>query len=194
LPRIPAALAWCCLSVLFLCPDSLAAQPAIQYRVLATSKTSTMEKELNAAADAGYRFAAVMGGNTSFGGSEVVVVMQRLEGSHQYQYRLLATSKTSTMQRELQAAADEGFQYVGQTVFDSSFGGAEVACVLERDVTQPDNEIKYEYRLLATSRTATMEKELRAAGAEGFEVLGLTVGQTAMGGSELVSITRRSGR
>jgi hypothetical protein len=79
-------------------------------------------------------------------------------------------------------------------VFNSSFGGAEVACVLERDVTQPDNEIKYEYRLLATSRTATMEKELRTAGAEGFEVLGLTVGQTAMGGSELVSITRRSSR
>ena len=54
---------------------------AYDYLVLATNKTSTMQDEMQEAADAGYAFAGVMGGNTSFGGSEVVVVMQRLANS-----------------------------------------------------------------------------------------------------------------
>ena len=39
-----------------------------EYRVLATKKTSTMEKELNAAGIEGFRFEGVMGGNTGWGG------------------------------------------------------------------------------------------------------------------------------
>src|SRR5688572_32488517 len=49
----------------------------IEYKLLATNKTSTMQKEMNEAADAGFRFAGVMGGETSFGGSEAVVIMTR---------------------------------------------------------------------------------------------------------------------
>src|SRR5262245_23695652 len=66
-------------------------------RVLATAKTSTMEKEMNDAAEAGFRFAAVMGGDTAFGGSEVVVIMTRTSDRPRLQYRLLATGKTSTI-------------------------------------------------------------------------------------------------
>lgn len=52
---------------------SAQSQPAkLQYRVLATSRTSTMQKELNEAAEAGFRFQAFMGGETAFGGDEVV--------------------------------------------------------------------------------------------------------------------------
>lgn len=169
------------------------ADEPVQYRVLATNKTSTMQKELNQAADAGFRFGAVMGGETSFGGSEVVVVMQKVPGVGRYEYRLLATSKTSTMQKELQEAADAGFSYVGQTVFKSTFGGAEVACILERDSAEPSAD-RYEYRLLATSKTSTMQKELQQAGEASFQIVGMTVGQTAMGGTELVSILRRKAR
>jgi hypothetical protein len=39
----------------------------IDYRVLATNRTSTMEKELNEAAEAGFRFQAVMGGDRDDG-------------------------------------------------------------------------------------------------------------------------------
>jgi hypothetical protein len=163
----------------------------IEYRVLATSKTSTMEKELNAAAEAGYRFASVMGGETAFGGSEVVVVMQRSSATAgRYAYRLLATSKTSTMQKELQAAADQGYEYIGQTVFESMFGGKEVVCLLERDKDAPEGR-RHDYRLVATKRTSTLEKELAEAGSAGYMVLGMTVADTAMAGQELVAITRR---
>ncbi len=180
------------LTACWLLPISLAsaADDPVQYRVLATNKTSTMQKELNDAAAAGYRFGAVMGGETSFGGSEVVVVMQRVAASSRYEYRLLATNRTSTMQKELQAAADAGFTYVGQTVFKSTFGGAEVACILERD-TADASGAGYEYRLLATQRTSTMQKELQAAGDQGFQIVGMTVGETALGGNEVVAIVRR---
>ncbi|MEW6321652.1 MAG: hypothetical protein AB1635_11275 [Acidobacteriota bacterium] len=166
---------------------------AIDYRVLATSKTSTMEKELNEAAEAGFRFGAVMGGETAFGGNEVAVVMTKSAGAGgRYAYKLLATSRTSTMQRELQEAADAGFEYRGQTVFQSLFGGEEVVVILERDA-EADRQA-FEYRLIATSRTSTLQKELTAAGADGFEIVGMTVGKTALGGKEIVVITRRARR
>ena len=163
-----------------------------EYKLLATNKTSTMQRELNEAAGAGFKFVGVMGGETAFGGAEVVVVMSRdlpSKGNSRFEYRLLATSMTSTMQRELQEAADAGFEYKGQTVFPTTFGGKEVVVILERD-PEPRN-IRYEYKLLATSKTSTMQKELNEVGADGFEFVGVTVGQTAFGGKEVVSILRR---
>ncbi len=163
----------------------------IDYHVIATSKTSTMEKELNEAAEKGFQFTAVMGGETAFGGNEVVVVMSRASETKasRFGYRLLATSKTATMQRELQEAADAGFQYRGQTVFNSAFGGDEVVCILERDGAAAKERV--DYRLVATSKTGTLQKELLQAGAAGYQIVGMTVGKTALGGNELVAITRR---
>jgi hypothetical protein len=166
------------------------AQDTTTYRVLATNKTSTMQKEMQEAGDAGFRFAAVMGGDTSFGGKEVVVLMQKAPGVGRREYRLLATTKTSTLQKELQEAADAGFEFVGQTVFESLFGGKEVAAILERDPAASSQQ-KYEYKLIATKRTSTLQKELQQVGEQGFQALGMTVGETAIGGGELVVITRR---
>ncbi len=172
--------------------SALTANPQYEYRLLATSKTSTMQKEMAEAGEAGFRFAGVMGGDTAFGGSEVVVVMSR-DREHQsaghYQYKLLATSKTSTMQKELQEAGDEGFEYRDQTVFKTRFGGQEVVIILERDRNKTPSH--YEYKLLATKKTSTMQKELSETGEAGFEFVGLTVGSTAFGGAEVVSILRK---
>ena len=162
------------------------------YRVMATSKTSTMQKEMSDAAAVGYRFKAAMGGNTAWGGSEVVVVMESGDTSKpRYEYKLLATSKTSTMQKELQDAADAGFSYVGQTVFKAAFGGQEVVCLLEKDLGDAGRP-RYEYKLLATTKTSTMQKEMQEVAEQGYEVVGMTVAETLMGGTELVTITRRT--
>lgn len=164
------------------------------YKVLATSKTSTMQKEMQEAGEAGYRFLAVMGGETAVGGNQVVVLMERTGGTAtRYEYRLLATSKTSTLEKELQQSADAGWQAVGQTVFESTFGGKETAAILERDPEAPRPE-RYEYKLIATSKTSTLEKELREAAEHGYQAVAMTVGKTALGGSELVVITRRTVR
>ncbi|HBY61214.1 MAG TPA: hypothetical protein DEH78_15435 [Solibacterales bacterium] len=161
------------------------------YRVLATTKTSTMEKELNEAAEAGFVFSGVMGGEAAFGGKEVIVVMSKRAGETNgpRRYKLLATNKTSTLEKEMQAAGAEGFDYCGQTVFESVFGGREVAVILERN---PAKDSRFEYKLLATSRTSTMQKELKEAGEAGYSFLGVMVGKTAFGGAEVVSILRRS--
>jgi hypothetical protein len=150
-----------------------------------------MQKEMNEAADAGFRFGGAMGGDTSFGGSEVVVIMSKpADAKSQYEYRLLATNKTSTMQKEMQEAGDAGFEYRGQSVFKSTFGGKEVVVILERDkdAAAPGG---FEYRLMATKKTSTLQKELREAGDAGFQFVGMTVADTLVGGTEVVAILRR---
>lgn len=168
-----------------------AADGSYDYLVLATTKTSTMQDEMNEAAEQGYRFQGVMGGDTSFGGSEVVSLMMRSASREgRFAYRLLATNRTSTMQKEIQEAADEGYEYRDQTVFESFFGGEEVVVIMERDNDAPI--VEYDYELLATSKTSTMQKELTEVGERGYEFVGVTVGQTAFGGEEVVVITRRA--
>ena len=56
---------------------SLLREASVEYRVLATLRTSTMEKELNEVAAEGFRFQGVMGGDTAFGGSQVVSLVMR---------------------------------------------------------------------------------------------------------------------
>lgn len=170
-----------------------AADGPVDYRILATSKTSTMEKELNEAARTGYRFSRVMGGKTANGGQEVVVAVVKDSASPEQTgltYRLLATSRTSTMQKELQEAAEAGYEYLDQTVFATAFGGREVVVILERDAAKKAGVSRY--RLLATNKTSTMERELKEAGKDGFLLVGFTVGKTEMGGDEIVAILRKS--
>jgi len=161
------------------------------YKILATSKTSTMQKEMQEAGEAGYRFVAVMGGETAVGGKEVVVLVEKsADDKNTYSYRLLATSKTSTLQKELQEAGDAGFHAVGQTVFESMFGGKETVAIVQKGSTDPNTK-RWEYKLIATSKTSTLEKELKEVAEAGFQAIDLTVGKTALGGSEIVVITRR---
>lgn len=162
------------------------------YKILATSKTSTMQKEMQEAGDAGYRFVAVMGGETAIGGKEVVVLLEKTaDDKNTYSYRLLATSKTSTLQKELQEAGDADFHAVGQTVFESMFGGKETVAIVEKSSGVPTSA-RYEYKLVATNKTSTLEKELKELADAGFQAIDLTVGKTAIGGSEIVVITRRA--
>ena len=157
-----------------------------EYLVLATTKTSTMEKELQEAAESGYRFAGAMGGKRVFGGEELVVVMQRDSDSMpRFEYKLLSTSKTSTMQKELQEAGDAGFAYRGQTTLKK-----ESVVILERDRALA-NLRRFEYRVLATQKTSTMQDELRVTGAAGFDFAGVTVAPTTFGGKEAMVILRR---
>jgi hypothetical protein len=62
-----------------------------------------------------------------------------------------------------------------------------VSVILERGAVKR----RILYKVLATSRTSTMEKELKEAGDEGYEFLGVMIGQTAIGGKEVVSILRK---
>ena len=131
-----------------------------RYRLLATTKTSTMEKELNAAAGQGYRI--LIGSPTS--GSEMAIFLERAPSmTEPYRYKLLATTRTGTMQKELNEAGDGGYRLLPRTMIakpQALMGGAEIVVVLER---APAGERRYEYKLLATSLTSTLQKEVAEA-------------------------------
>ena len=133
-----------------------------QYVVLATNRTRTMQKELDTAAKQGFRVVTAMQG-----GGEIVVLMERLAQSAQPQeYRILATHRASTMEKELNEAGSQGFRYVPQTAFEK---GDEGIIIMER---APNSDIAYEYRLLATHRTSTLAKELNEVARQKFFLRG----------------------
>ena len=81
--------------------------------MLTTNKASTIqEKDLNQAVAQGSRFGAVLGGETTFGGSEVVVIMQK----------------------ELTLEGENGLELVGMTAGNTRFGSKEMVSILKRPV------------------------------------------------------------
>jgi hypothetical protein len=140
-----------------------------RFLLLATTKTSTMQKELNEAAAAGYRVI----GSSPTAGSEMVVILEKVATPPQtYEYQLLATTRTSTMQKELSEAAAKGFRLLPKTIIakQQMLGGIEIVMLLEKT---PTSQQHYKYLLLATSRTSTMQKEMAQATDEGYEVVGM---------------------
>ena len=168
-----------------------AADHSLDYRMLATSRTSTMEKELNDGAAAGYRFRKVMGGKAMNGGQVIIAMVKEpiVPGQEIPKYRLLSTTRTSTMQSEMQQLADGGYSYLDHTVFESAAGGKEVVVIMELN-SQKSQDPRSSYRLLATTRTSTMQKELQDAGAQGYTLLGFNAGKTARG-NEVIAILRK---
>ena len=122
------------LALLVLTPSAMAQQPE-KYLLLATNRTGTMQDELNEAGARGYRFAGAQGGETAFGGREAVVIMTLDPEGRRFRYILLATSRTGTMQSEMNEAPPE-YNFVGMTVFSSTFGGKEAAVILEAEITE----------------------------------------------------------
>ena len=141
----------------------------LQYKLLATIKTSTMQKEINETAGQGYRI--LVGSPTS--GAEMALFLSR-EGTVEapFKYKLLATTRTGTMQKELNEAADGGFRLIPSTMIAKPqlFGGVEVVMIMEQP---PTIRRQYEYKLLATSRTSTLQKEVTEATAAGFIIIGM---------------------
>jgi hypothetical protein len=151
--------------------------PAQRYLLLATERTATMQKELNDAANQGFR--VLMGSPTS--GTEMVLFLERtVQPPDTYSYRLLATTNVETMERELNEAAQQGFRLLPQTaisqasagrrILGGGFAGSEIIVVVER---APKAEQRYQYKLLATSRTGTMQKEVSQHVAMGFQLVAL---------------------
>lgn len=140
-----------------------------KYKLLATTKTSTMQKELDEVSAQGYRI--LVGSPTS--DSEMVIFLSRESNVEKpYKYKLLATTRTSTMQKEMSEAADNGYRLLPRTMIakDQLFGGTEIVVVMEKpsEITQI-----YEYKLLATNRTSTLQKEVNEATEAGFVIIGM---------------------
>src|SRR5580765_5153312 len=171
-------------------PAVCRAQDAPSYRLVTGFRAAALQREMQEAADAGFRFAAVSGNATTSGGKQVVVVMHKdTLPTNTRQYRVLATTNASAI-NELQQAVDAGFNYLAQTVFTGPAHFREVAVLLERDPgAQP---ARYRYRLLVTRKISTMQQELQHAGEDGYEIAGLTVGSSVIGLNDIVAVLRKT--
>jgi hypothetical protein len=169
----------CLVSLLALSIRPAAAQGAPDYRFLDTAKTSTMQLELQQAADAGYRLVPGQGSWL------LSALLEKAQGDAEpIEYVLLATSRSGTMQKEMDAAAAQGYR------FASVLGiGGEVIIALQRK--KGSTAPTHRQVLLATTSINTMERELMAEAAKGFRFVGQTVFNRAFGGPEYVAILER---
>ncbi len=149
--------------------DKLKTSPDQRYLMLVTTKTSTMQKELDEAAEQGFRI--VTGSPTST--MEMAILLERkAQPPDTYKYKLLAATRSATMQKELNDAAKDGFRLLPRTMISKpgilSFN--EVVLVLERT---PNTDKRYEYKLLATGSAEKLQKEVAEAEADGFILAGI---------------------
>ena len=107
--------------------------------------------------------------------------MVSLTAHAQYDYRVLATNKTSTMEEEMNDAAASGYVFRSVMGGETGMGGKEVVVVMTKAAEATDHR---KYKLLATAKTGTMQKELQQAADEGFEYVGQTVFESMFGGRE----------
>ena len=141
--------------------------PDQNYLVLSTKRIQTMEKELDEAAAKGFR--VLYGGPTeSF---DMAIFLQRVTqpGQPTYAYKLLATSRVKTMQKELNEAATGGFRMLPRTaIFKQGLFTAELVMLMERS---PQADKHYEYKLVTAGKESKLHKKIEAAMAEGFTPL-----------------------
>jgi len=146
-PGLPVGLIRLGLLASLLSASLQAAEPSPQYRLLVTSKTSTLQREIQAAAAQGYRVLA------AWAGRDFIVVLEKpADNSEKYDYLLVAALRTSTLQSELKEAGIQGFRLLPSAVFlnESLTGpdGEELVLILEK---APGPVIRYDYRLLAAA-------------------------------------------
>jgi hypothetical protein len=77
-----------------------------------------------------------------------------------------------TMEKELNEAGSDGFKIIPQTMIAKKqvFGGVEIVVVMEK---APASSTQFRYRLLATRRTSTMEKEIGDVEEAGYVPVGI---------------------
>jgi hypothetical protein len=155
-----------------------------RYYFLVTTKTATMQKELDQASGMGFR---VISGCP--GGENLAVLLERVaQPPDLYRYTLLATSNTGTMQKELSEAAAQGYRVLPSAVMTKKMpmlNNWEIVFVLERS---PKVEKNMEYLLLATSRESTMLKEMEQAIGDGYRTVGI------VGRGELMILLEREAK
>lgn len=111
-------------------PEKDKAPEKVQYKVIATNTTGTFQKEISTAASQGFRAAPGTFLNRPAGVTpEIVVVMEKTEGStKRYEYKLISTNQTSTVESEWIVVTSQGYKQAGMLV------RGEVMILMERPV------------------------------------------------------------
>src|SRR5262245_2369606 len=166
------------------------AAPTQEFLFIDTRDASTLEKELNSQAQLGWRLDRLPKSSLA---NSMGALLTRAAAGKQYKYKVLATRRVSTIEKEFTQAAAEGWEFRGLlSRFD--FGdmmmmafthvGGESFMVMEREVGETKR--RFEYRLLSAQREKTIQQELDQAVAEGYLPLAIAVGQDTGGAMVLL--------
>lgn len=133
------------------------------YLVLSTKKIGTMEKELDEAAAKGFR---VLYGAPTLA-YDMALFLDRIgKGENPYKYKILATVRNTTMEKELNELASQGYRLLPRTIaFKQGFLTAELVMVMEK---APNSNKTFEYKLITAGREFKLHKRIEAAVNNGF--------------------------
>jgi hypothetical protein len=162
------------------------------YVLLATEKTSTMQKELKEKAAIGYRVLA----GTPTSETEIVMFMEKMTNpTGLFTYKLLATNKAATLQSELNVAAFEGYRLVVGSLAGKRASKGNVFGRLARETVTPGllselplgpDEIvavmekesvvktRYEYLVVSRGGVASIQSEISKAVQDGYKPVAMT--------------------
>ena len=141
--------------------------------------TGTIKKELEEAAARGF---CVI---DSEGIKQAVYALQECGQAQKPLYEVIATTKTETLERELNAAAGRGLRIVPESLIGiqkrlllgSAYNNETVAVLRQAADAAPVT-----YRVVGTMRLSTFAKELNAAAADGFTLTAFAIGPKEMVG------------
>lgn len=158
---------------------TVVSQGKSEYKLISTTRTSTFENELNAAAKQGYRLEKLAKGGIS-SGIAGLVVRSNNSSAVQYEYKLLAPSRL----KKVEEAVSQGFIFRGLTVDTNSngltpFSFPEVGALMERRLGETRR--RFEYKILTRANVKTKQQELNAAITEGFYPIDMLWGLIVLG-------------
>jgi hypothetical protein len=144
------------------------------YLVLSTKRIQTMEKELDEAAAKGFR--VMFGGPTMAWDMALLLKRTPETVAAPYSYKVLATSRMKTMEKELNEISVKGYRLLSRTIiFKQGLFTGELLMIMEHE---PQSSKSYEYKLLAASKETKLHRKVDEAVAQGFvPVTMITLGE-----------------
>jgi len=150
-------------------------EPDQQYVLLETVRTKTLAAEVNEVALKGFRVKMAQADSES---GRMELLMERTATPPDvFEYQLVATMSSKTKEKEMNAAAAQGFRVIphtfmakkGMTIFNT-----ESVVLMEKT---PKSTKAYEYKMITGLRTATLEREIKGAVKDGWELIDLAYGE-----------------
>jgi len=143
------------------------------FLILSTKRIQTMEEELDEVAAKGFR--VIYGAPTIT--LDMALFLEKNQNPEQpFSYKILATSRNKTMEKEINEQAAKGFRLLPRTmVFKQGLFTSEVVSVMERAF---ESRAKYEYKLVEAGKETKLQAKIDAARADGFEpITMITLGE-----------------
>jgi hypothetical protein len=152
-----------------------------EYKFISSSSSNQLEKELNELAKEGFRLEFL---SDTLMDAAVGLLLSRTPAQSQdnakpdqprFEYKVVGANKISTIRKELENAATQGWELRGLTANSSlmPFTVSETIAVMERESGQTKQ--KHEYRFLTAKREGTLQKEMDASVSEGFHPVAMSV-------------------